>query len=356
MHVSVIIPVYNAEHFLPQAVQSACAQRETGEVILVEDGSSDGSLHVCRQLEERFSHVTVLRHKEDRHQGISASRNLGLRAARCPHIAFLDADDYYLPERFRAARAVLDCDPDIDGVYDAVGIRYENDDARTWYCGQGRPEMTTITEAVDPVNLFEAILSGDKGFFHTNGIVVRKELFDRTGLFDPSLPMCEDTAMWIKMAAVGKLVAGCISNPVSIRRVHGENTTQRDEARNKMYQLQMAESLMHWGQQTSLSAKRMRLLQDLLLRFRLNMIDRNAPYLRRKMREMGCLARFAATHPAALRSRYYREVVGYTVGWRRCKRSMVRLFGGRGERKRETAYSTLRNRQPALTERDAAHF
>ncbi len=320
MDVSVIIPVYNAGGYVSCAVRSALAQPETGQVILVEDGSTDDSPRVARQWAERSSRVSLLHHSGRANRGISASRNLGLRAARCPFIAFLDADDYYLANRFRAARTVFENDPLADGVYDAVGTDYANPVAEKWYRTLERPDLTTITERVRPEELFEAILAGDKGFFHTSGITVRRNLVNRTGLFDTSLALGEDTAMWLKMAAVGRLVSGSLTEPVSMRRVHGENTMRRWADRYRNERVAMADALLAWGRDAHLPARRIRLLEDLLLRFKIEAIDRDRPYLARKARELACLGRFVMTHPQTIRSRYYRHVVGYTTGWRRIRR------------------------------------
>ena len=80
MEVSVIIPVYNAAAYVGQAVRSALEQPETREVILIEDGSQDTSLQVCRELEGAFDSVRLLRHPDGKNLGAGASRNLGIRS------------------------------------------------------------------------------------------------------------------------------------------------------------------------------------------------------------------------------------------------------------------------------------
>ena len=86
--ISVIIPVYNAEKFLRTAVESALREPETSEVILVEDGSSDNSLAICRQLASESSKVRLFQHVDGKNRGVSASRNLGLVKAQSEFIAF----------------------------------------------------------------------------------------------------------------------------------------------------------------------------------------------------------------------------------------------------------------------------
>ena len=319
MKASVIIPVYNAAAFVAEAVESALAQPETGQIILVEDGSKDDSLAVCQELADRHEHVELLRHPDGTNRGAAASRNLGIQAAGCEYVAFLDADDYYLPGRFRAAREAFDSDPTVDGVYDAIGTLYDHEQVATWYRSNRYPGLITLTETVDPSRLFEVLIAGDKGFFCTDGIVVRSRLLDRTGVFDTSLRMCEDTAMWIKMSLVGQLVPGSITEPVGMRRLHANNTIFQGRDRNASYAARMARLLLDWGRTQHLPERQLRVLVDFLLNFRLSEIRADAPYFQRKMSELSLFARFALSHPLVLRSEHYWSMVSGTIGWKRCK-------------------------------------
>jgi len=98
MKVSVIIPVYNAAPFLDKSIQSALDQRQTGEVILIDDRSTDRSWEKCEAWVKKDKRVKLF--KNEGIKGAGAARNVGLRNATCEYIAFLDADDYYLEERF----------------------------------------------------------------------------------------------------------------------------------------------------------------------------------------------------------------------------------------------------------------
>jgi len=148
---------------------------------------------------------------------------LGITHARHQFIAFLDADDYYLENRFRLDTLLFKKDDSIDGVYGCTGIEYENEKLRREWIHKREHEITTIERSIPPQHLFRSLLFCLDGCFSTDAITVKKELFGKTGLFDENLILHQDTAMWIKMAAVGKLVAGEISTPIAIRRVHEEN-------------------------------------------------------------------------------------------------------------------------------------
>ena len=102
LQISVIIPVYNAEKFIRRAVESAVILDVVKEIILVEDNSPDNALTICRKLEREYSKVLVFQHPDGQNRGAAASRNLGIIKASCELIAFLDADDFYLSNRFNA--------------------------------------------------------------------------------------------------------------------------------------------------------------------------------------------------------------------------------------------------------------
>ena len=100
MNISVIIPVYNASGFIKNAVKSAHHFDCVSEIILIEDGSTDSSLEVCEELVYRYDKVSLYSHPNHVNKGAGASRNLGIEKANNKWIAFLDADDIFLENRF----------------------------------------------------------------------------------------------------------------------------------------------------------------------------------------------------------------------------------------------------------------
>ena len=135
--VSIICTVYNAERFVRRAVESAVSLKDVGEVILIDDAGPDNSLVVCQQLEKEYERVRLLRHPDSGNHGAGASRNLGIEHAQFEYIAFLDADDYYLPNRFEKDQEVLINDESIDGVYGAIGVDYDSESAREEFLAAG---------------------------------------------------------------------------------------------------------------------------------------------------------------------------------------------------------------------------
>lgn len=224
---SVVVPVYNAAAFLHQAVDSALAQPEVREVILVEDCSPDDSLAVCRELEKVHDQVKLLQHPGGVNRGAGPSRNLGITNSICPYIAFLDADDFYLSGRFDASYAVFERHSDCDGVYDAVGMTYEDQASRErWHehsiAGEG---VTTLPDGIDPEDLFPVLIIGGRGHIHLNGLVLRRQILSKSGLMDETIAdtLHEDTDWVLRLAAVGKLYPGSVTEATSMRRVHQQN-------------------------------------------------------------------------------------------------------------------------------------
>lgn len=225
--VSVIIPVYNAAAFIAQAVNSALAQPEVKEVILVEDHSPDDSLAVCQQLVYAQSHVRLYQHPGGVNRGAGPSRNLGISKSTCPFIAFLDADDFFLPNRFTFSRAVYDQHTDCDGVYDAVGMYYADEASRErWRKNSITSEgVTTVESGVDPSDLFSVLIKGGLGHIHLNGLVIHRQALGRSGLMDESIAdtLHEDTDWILRLASVCRLYPGSVIEPTSMRRVHQQN-------------------------------------------------------------------------------------------------------------------------------------
>ncbi len=211
--VSVVIPVYNAKLFLRQAVESAEKLEEVGEIILVEDGSPDNALEICKILELEYSKVKLFRHENGINKGAGESRNLGIEKAQFNFISFLDADDWYLPNRFTLDKELFK-NKNVDGVYGATGFYLE---------GKGilENELTTFPKKNSPENLLYKMVKFE-GRFTTNAITLRKNLLRKTGLFN-SFELHEDTILWYKLGFWGNLVSGEIKKPIAIRRVHPGN-------------------------------------------------------------------------------------------------------------------------------------
>ncbi len=253
IEISVIVPVYNAGKFVTQAVESALAQPETKEVLLIEDGSPDNSLDVCISLVEKYNNVKLYRHENGKNKGAAASRNLGIRKATCSFVAFLDADDFFLPNRFVKAVEIFNSEFGVDGVYEAIGSSYEDDNSRDLFISLGFREITTVTRDVLPEDLFRAFMKGGTGgYYSIIGFTARKQVFFDVAFFDDRLKMYEDTMLMFQLSAKRRLFPGNITSPVALRRVHKSNRiTHRFSDRKKTYNtmLEFWDAFADWSNQ-----------------------------------------------------------------------------------------------------------
>lgn len=246
--VSVVIPVYNAARFVERAVLSVVPLEEAAEILLIDDGSTDESLAVCFQLSKLHPKVRVLQHPDGKNKGISWSRNAGIVQAYCEFVSFLDADDYYLPNRFRREQEVFAQHPDADGVYGCNQEVFENEKAKELYFAQRSNILTTISEKVEPERLFKCLLFGGYGEFHTSTITLRKRAFKKAGLFNTHIRYGEDTELWLKLALKCRLYPGSIDEPQTVRFVHEHNSIHQWEI-TKPHHDQMYQELFDWSLQ-----------------------------------------------------------------------------------------------------------
>ena len=245
------MPVYNAANFVTQAIESALQQPETEEVILVEDGSGDGSWEICRLLAEKYHKVSLFSHPGRENRGAGASRNLGMKKSSCEFIAFLDSDDYYLPSRFAVAKQVFEADPNCEGVYEAIGLDMEDADGLQRLVDSRRriKDLHTVTKRVEHDNLWRLLISGEFGDFHLNGFVLRKSILARSGYMAENLKLHQDTNFIIRAAIVAKLLPGRLDEPVAMWRAHVNNriSAPRSESRKYLDSMQFWMETFRWS-------------------------------------------------------------------------------------------------------------
>lgn len=243
--ISVIIPVYNAASFLSKAIASALAQTGVHELIVIDDGSTDNSFAIASDLAAKDQRIKLHQHLDLKNHGRSASRNLGIRLAVSPFIAFLDADDFYLPNRFVNDLKILEQYPDADGVYNAISAYFYREATETEV---KKLKLTTVRELLKPETLFENMGPiGHYGYFSGIGLTVKKTIFDKVGFFNENLEVAEDTELWLKMSLVTKLLPGNIQAPVAMRGVHETNSSFKDEILYKQCYAKMFQALFVWS-------------------------------------------------------------------------------------------------------------
>lgn len=233
MRISVVIPVYNAEKYITQAVESALRFDEVFEVILIEDQSPDNALEVCEKLEQKYERVKLFQHPDKANHGAGASRNLGIEKAIGDFIAFLDADDYYLPNRFDAEKELFG-NSDVEGVYGALGVHYYTEKAKEQYYHIYQDKLDTVYRKAAPKDVCpgQMNLRGSFGLIHLDTLTIRKSALSKMDkMFEPSLRLHQDTEFTIRLAFYLQLYTGINDQAIAIRGIHESNRITQIETK-----------------------------------------------------------------------------------------------------------------------------
>lgn len=234
MRISVVIPVYNAEKYVSQAVNSVLQFDEVHEIILIEDKSPDNALRICQQLAEKHERIKLYQHPDKKNHGAGPSRNLGIEKATGDFIAFLDADDYFLPNRFDAEKELFK-DPKVGGVYGALGVHYYTEKAKEQYYQLFGDRLTTVYKKYDPKDVFPGQLHmlGTFGLFSIDTLTVRREALMNNvkPLFKPHLRLHEDTEFLFRLSYYLDLYPGILDKAIAVRGVHEDNRITKVDLR-----------------------------------------------------------------------------------------------------------------------------
>lgn len=228
MNISVIIPVYNAEKYIKKAVASVLQFQEVKEVLLIDDGSKDKSLEICSSLSQNHPEIKVLTHSNNQNRGVSASRNLGIENATQEFITFLDADDYWLPNRFDAERVIFK-DPKVDGVFGAIGTEYISEIGKKEYLEKFKDDrLTTVNYDAEGTAVFRGLIEQDKGFgtfFSMIALTIRRTAVENPKIrLETSLKVGEDKVFITILSFEKYLKSGIINTPIAMRTAHENNT------------------------------------------------------------------------------------------------------------------------------------
>lgn len=263
MEISVIIPVYNASEFLEKAVDSALQNDEVKEIVLIEDKSTDNSLEICEKLVSGNSKIKLYQHPDKENHGAGATRNLGLEKAQSEFIAFLDSDDYYLPNRFDAEKEIFK-DSKIEGIFGAIGVEYLSEKGKEEFQSKFKNiSLTTVNFPAEGKDVFKGLLGlTDKvfgTFFHLNALTIRKSTIIKNNLrFNENLRVHQDSDFIIKLAYHSYLKSGIIDKAIAVRGIHDNNRITKIVKYSPQYnqrQLLLWKSLYDWATAEKLSAE-----------------------------------------------------------------------------------------------------
>lgn len=201
--ISCIIPVYNGDKYIEECVDSILGQTyPVKEVIVVNDGSEDNTIQLLQQYGDR---VTII---DKPHTGLSDTLNHGINLVNSEYIAFLDADDVWMPSKTQVQMEAI-----------------EKHEVEMCFCGLEQflsPEMTV--EQKQKIDLRQSEIKG----FSKITMIVRKEVFDRTGLFDTTITT-GDFIDWFSRAKALKFSHHMVDETLCRRRLHLTNFTRSDK-------------------------------------------------------------------------------------------------------------------------------
>lgn len=212
--VTVIVPAYNYGHYLPRAIESILEQTVTDfEILIVDDGSTDDTATIADAYAKNDARVRCI-HQEN--AGLSAARNNGLQAARTPWVTFLDADDELSPHFLERCLATLEGLPSNFAMVACNSRRIDSENRLL-------PEKFRDFRGNREISRQDLIL---KNRFPAN-VLVRRDVFDRAGEFDPSLTSSEDRDMWIRIARTQRIFY--LAEPLVSIRSHPSNMSRNSD-------------------------------------------------------------------------------------------------------------------------------
>ena len=212
--VSVVMPVYNREKFVAEAIESILRQTLADlEFIIVDDGSTDGSLTIIRDYAKRDPRIRVFAFPENR--GEATARNEGMAHVAGKYVTGMDSDDVSLPQRLEKQTAFLEAHADIG----AVGISDQTcDEDLTIQSARQLP-------ARHPVIALHLLLF-TKTVMRSSPMMVRREYFDRQPLFDPTVVLGSDVDLYLRLLSKKRIRYANLPEELYLYRRH-ENTASR---------------------------------------------------------------------------------------------------------------------------------
>jgi len=219
--ISCVVPVFNGEHFLAEALDSILGQSYPNrEIVVADDGSSDGTAAVLHRYAARVRVVRQLT------AGPAATRNLGLRAATGEFIAFLDADDLWHPEKLTLQMETFRVKPDLEACVTHAQMFWESSLAEEAEQFRDHPRAAAIPG------------------FATTTLLARRAAFDRIGEFNAAL-WFSDATEWFLRAREQGIVFEILPQVLVFHRMHEHNLTRRrSQASRQEFAKVVHESLM----------------------------------------------------------------------------------------------------------------
>ena len=205
--VSVIIPAHNAAQYLPEAVDSVLGQTFNDfEILIIDDGSTDNTEEVLRRYHSK------VRYFSQQNSGVAVTRNRGIERAQGRYIAFLDADDTWMPHKLERQMAAMAEHKDYRICYSAFTVT-----------GPDLAPISVSRSRRQSHALEDLLLQGNVVATPTT-VMGERALFVEAGGFDPALSQCADWDMWVRLAALTDFLY--IDEPLACYRQHSSNMSR----------------------------------------------------------------------------------------------------------------------------------
>ncbi|MFZ4288419.1 glycosyltransferase family 2 protein [Variovorax sp. HJSM1_2] len=240
--ISVVIPCYNAERYIAAAIESVLAQEWPDlQIVVVDDGSKDASAQIIQQ---RFPQVLLV---QQPNQGVAAARNTGIAASNGEWIAFLDADDLWLPGKLHRQWQSLESNAEAQMAYTAW---------QTWESSDATPTPAFLSQLENDAH-DAAKWQGASGWIYpqllldcvvwTSTVLMQRTLLREIGGFNTTLRIGEDYDLWLR--ASRRTPIARVNAPTALYRQHPESITK--SAPQKNYQGEVVQhALVQWGYQS----------------------------------------------------------------------------------------------------------
>lgn len=246
--VSIVIPAFNAERYLADAVDSVLAQDYPRlDIIVIDDGSTDATASIVAGF---GTHVRLI---SQANRGCAAARNAGVRAARGDYIAFLDADDVWWPHKIRlqvdalaASGLPMAYSRFIVWTPDATGTFPPPEQMFGMTHHPALSDCALVSGNIYPQLLLDCIV-------WTSTVLLEKSLLETAGPFDESLVIGEDYDLWLRLSHLTVMLG--MEQPTALYRQHAQSITREVHAVNYEY-LVIRRALDRWGDGTAHAAPR----------------------------------------------------------------------------------------------------
>ncbi len=224
--ITAVIPAYNCDAWIARSIDSVLNQTHpVDEVIVVDDGSTDGTAEVIKAYGDR------VRYLYQANAGVSAARNAGIQAATGNWIAFLDADDEWLPDKIKRQTDLLTRHPD---------LMWTTGNFIKCLCEEKRRGAHTprkrCQQYLNSKEYFESYFRAIQWYQwgHTDCMVIRKSVFEQVGNFQPDLSLGEDVDLWLRIAYRYPAV-GFSAEPLAVYHLSSEDSLMKKSRSENHY-------------------------------------------------------------------------------------------------------------------------